>query len=68
MQNLGLLPSSHTYDGFIRAVAFPEGYEYGMTLVGVCIMYKPSLSTFLSFCSFGFFYNDFSLYIISLRS
>jgi pentatricopeptide repeat protein len=36
MQNLGLLPSSHTYDGFIRAVAFPEGYEYGMTLVGVC--------------------------------
>lgn len=33
MQNLGLVPSSHTYDGFIRAVAFPGAYEYGMTLV-----------------------------------
>lgn len=44
MQNLGLLPSSHTYDGFIRAVAFPGGYEYGMTLVIVYILYKPSLS------------------------
>ncbi|KAG2249067.1 hypothetical protein Bca52824_088695 [Brassica carinata] len=32
MQNLGLPPSSHTYDGFIRAVAFPGAYEYGMIL------------------------------------
>ncbi|VVA95475.1 unnamed protein product [Arabis nemorensis] len=36
MQKLGLQPSLHTYDGFIRAVAFPRGYdEYGMKLLKV---------------------------------
>ncbi|OAP14668.1 hypothetical protein AXX17_AT1G70750 [Arabidopsis thaliana] len=56
MQNLGLLPSSHTYDGFIRAVAFPEGYEYGMTLLKVMQQqnlkpYDSTLATVAAYCS-----------------
>ncbi|ESQ27501.1 hypothetical protein EUTSA_v10018138mg [Eutrema salsugineum] len=59
MQNLGLQPSSHTYDGFIRAVAFPEGYEYGMTLLKVMQQqnlkpYNSTLATVSAYCSKAF--------------
>ncbi|CAH2067553.1 unnamed protein product [Thlaspi arvense] len=59
MQNLGLSPSSHTYDGFIRAVAFPEGYEYGMTLLKVMLQqnlkpYDSTLATVSAYCSKAF--------------
>ncbi|XP_023643985.1 pentatricopeptide repeat-containing protein At1g76280 isoform X2 [Capsella rubella] len=59
MQNLGLLPSSHTYDGFIRAVAFPGGYEYGMSLLKVMQQqnlkpYDSTLATVSAYCSKAF--------------
>ncbi|KAG7587233.1 Pentatricopeptide repeat [Arabidopsis thaliana x Arabidopsis arenosa] len=59
MQNIGLLPSSHTYDGFIRAVAFPGGYEYGMTLLKVMQQqnlkpYDSTLATVSAYCSKAF--------------
>ncbi|KAL1190046.1 Pentatricopeptide repeat-containing protein [Cardamine amara subsp. amara] len=59
MQNLGLLPSSHTYDGFIRAVAFRGGYEYGMTLLKVMQQenlkpYDSTLATVSAYCSKAF--------------
>lgn len=59
MQNLGLPPSSHTYDGFIRAVAFPGAYEYGMTLLKVMQEqnlkpYNSTLATVSAYCSKAF--------------
>ncbi|KAG2238238.1 hypothetical protein Bca52824_092549 [Brassica carinata] len=56
MQNLGLPPSSHTYDGFIRAVAFPGAYEYGMILLRVMQQknlkpYNSTLATVSAYCS-----------------
>ncbi|CAN8240166.1 unnamed protein product [Cochlearia groenlandica] len=59
MQNIGLLPSSHTFDGFIRAVAFPEGYEYGMTLLKLMQQqnlkpYDSTLATVSAYCSKAF--------------
>lgn len=59
MQNLGLVPSSHTYDGFIRAVAFPGAYEYGMTLLKVMQQqnlkpYNSTLATVSAYCSKAF--------------
>lgn len=33
MQNLGLQPSSHTCDGFVRAVISKRGFNVGMELV-----------------------------------
>ncbi|KAJ0255927.1 Pentatricopeptide repeat-containing protein [Hirschfeldia incana] len=59
MQNLGLPPSSHTYDGFIRAVAFPGAYEYGMTLLKVMQKqnlkpYNSTLATVSAYCSKAF--------------
>ncbi|KAH0920244.1 hypothetical protein HID58_027904, partial [Brassica napus] len=59
MQNLGLVPSSHTYDGFIRAVAFPGAYEYGMTLLKVMQEqnlkpYNSTLATVSAYCSKAF--------------
>jgi len=33
MKNLGLQPSSHTYDGFVRAVVSERGYNDGMEVV-----------------------------------
>ncbi|KFK42046.1 hypothetical protein AALP_AA2G204700 [Arabis alpina] len=56
MQSLGLQPSLHTYDGFIRAVAFPEGYEYGMALLEVMQQqnlkpYDSTLATVSAYCS-----------------
>lgn len=33
MQNLGLQPSSHTYDGFVRAVISERGFSFGMEVV-----------------------------------
>ncbi|KAG2254460.1 hypothetical protein Bca52824_084596 [Brassica carinata] len=59
MQNLGLPPSSHTYDGFIRAVAFPGAYEYGMTLLKVMQEqnlkpYNSTLAAVSAYCSKAF--------------
>uniref|UniRef100_A0A1J3FWX7 Pentatricopeptide repeat-containing protein n=1 Tax=Noccaea caerulescens TaxID=107243 RepID=A0A1J3FWX7_NOCCA len=59
MQNLGLRPSSHTYDGFIRAVAFRGGYEHGVTLLKVMQQqnlkpYDSTLATVSSYCSKAF--------------
>ncbi|XP_048444515.1 pentatricopeptide repeat-containing protein At1g76280 isoform X1 [Pyrus x bretschneideri] len=33
MQNFGLQPSSHTYDGFVRAVASQRGFSIGMEIL-----------------------------------
>ncbi|KAF8106841.1 hypothetical protein N665_0130s0015 [Sinapis alba] len=59
MQKLGLPPSSHTYDGFIRAVAFPGAYEYGMALLKVMQQqnlkpYNSTLATVSAYCSKAF--------------
>ncbi|CAA7042532.1 unnamed protein product [Microthlaspi erraticum] len=59
MQNLGLRPSSHTYDGFIRAVAFPGGYEHGVALLKVMQQqnlkpYDSTLATVSAYCSRAF--------------
>lgn len=35
MKNLGLQPSSHTYDGFVRAVVSERGYNDGMEVLKV---------------------------------
>ncbi|KAG6683349.1 hypothetical protein I3842_12G007500 [Carya illinoinensis] len=47
MKNLGLQPSSHTYDGFVRAVVSEKGYNYGMEVLKVMQQrnLKPYVST-----------------------
>ncbi|KAI4336705.1 hypothetical protein L6164_015197 [Bauhinia variegata] len=35
MQNLGLQPTSHTYDGFVRAVVSQRGFNYGVEVLKV---------------------------------
>ncbi|CAH8330313.1 unnamed protein product [Eruca vesicaria subsp. sativa] len=59
MQKLGLPPSSHTYDGFIRAVAFPGAYVYGMELLKAMQQqnlkpYNSTLATVSAYCSKAF--------------
>ncbi|XVF35846.1 hypothetical protein REPUB_Repub19eG0006300 [Reevesia pubescens] len=48
MQNLGLQPSSHTYDGYMRAVIPTRGYSAGMKMLKVMEErnMKPHASTF----------------------
>ncbi|KAK6256990.1 hypothetical protein QUC31_000449 [Theobroma cacao] len=48
MQNLGLQPSSHTYDGFMRAVIPTRGFSAGMEMLKVMEErnMKPYASTF----------------------
>lgn len=33
MQNIGLEPSQHTYDGIVKAVVSERGITYGMKVV-----------------------------------
>ncbi|KAK9271255.1 hypothetical protein L1049_026845 [Liquidambar formosana] len=56
MQNLGLKPSCHTYDGYIRAVVSREGYSKGMEVLKVMQQknlkpYNSTLATISISCS-----------------
>ncbi|XP_048331693.1 pentatricopeptide repeat-containing protein At1g76280 isoform X2 [Ziziphus jujuba] len=56
MQNLGLQPSSHTYDGFVRAVISERGFNFGMEVLKMMQKrdlkpYDPTLATLSISCS-----------------
>ncbi|XP_010539794.1 PREDICTED: pentatricopeptide repeat-containing protein At1g76280 isoform X2 [Tarenaya hassleriana] len=56
MQNLGLQPSSYTYDGFVRAVVSQEGYRKGMAQLKLMQLqnlkpYVSTLATVSAHCS-----------------
>lgn len=43
MENLGLEPSPHTYDGLVKAVVSHRGIDDTMELVSCLISYLPGL-------------------------
>lgn len=59
MQKLGLQPSSHTYDGFVRAVISEKGFSVGMEVVShIGLFYGNYLPTgvtwLINFMKLGF--------------
>lgn len=65
MQKFGLQPSSHTYDGFVRAITSEQGFSSGMEIVSyIGLLHRPIILKRLIlqllamyFVHFGFVFN-----------
>lgn len=59
MQNFGLQPSSHTYDGFVRAIVSERGFSGGMEIVSyIGLLHRFLQKTDLAFgqCTSSFYF------------